>query len=51
MRRSIHRSTLAAGIALLLGSSPAWAIFANGGFETGVRQLWYCRVLATIRPS
>ena len=40
MRRSIHRSTLAAGIALLLGSSPAWAIFANGGFETGSYTSW-----------
>ncbi len=35
MRMPIHRSTLAAAIALLFGSSPAWAIYVNGGFETG----------------
>lgn len=40
MRKIIHRSTLTACIALLLGSSPAWAIFANGGFETGNYTSW-----------
>ena len=40
MRKIIHRSTLTASVALLLGSSPAWAIFANGGFETGDYTGW-----------
>lgn len=40
MRNTIHRCTLTASIALLLASSPAWAIFANGGFETGDYTGW-----------
>ncbi|MFZ2234779.1 MAG: IPTL-CTERM sorting domain-containing protein [Dokdonella sp.] len=40
MRKTIHRSTLAASVALLLGSSPAWAIYVNGGFETGDYTGW-----------
>lgn len=40
MRTSFHRLALGVTAALLLGSSPAWAIFTNGGFETGNYSGW-----------
>ena len=40
MRKTINRGTLAAAVALLLVSSPTWAIYVNGGFETGTYSGW-----------
>lgn len=40
MRKAHRRLPLIAAIVTLLGSSPAWAIYANGGFESGNFSGW-----------